>query len=307
MNYTIHQLNIFLKVVEKKSITKASEELFMTQPAVSIQLKNFQDQFNVPLTEIIGRQLFVTDFGMEIARIAERVLNELDELKFKTFEYEGLVKGRLRISAASTGKYVIPFFLTEFLKRHDGVDLLLDVTNKSMVLESLKKNELDFALVSVVPKDIEVEEEVLLDNMLYLVGNQQNPFSEDTLIYREQGSATRQVMEEYFESRGVIKRKKIELTSNEAVKQSIIAGLGQSIIPLIGIKNEIIDGTVTIIPQQGLPIKTQWRLIWLKNKKLSPVAKAYLHFLRTEKETILKNHFQWYQEFTQSFLSTPNN
>lgn len=304
MNYTIHQLNIFLKVVEKKSITKASEELFMTQPAVSIQLKNFQDQFNVPLTEIIGRQLFVTDFGIEIARIAERVLNELDELKFKTFEYEGLVKGRLRISAASTGKYVIPFFLTEFLKRHDGVDLLLDVTNKSMVLESLKKNELDFALVSVVPKDIEVEEEVLLDNMLYLVGNQQNPFSEDTLIYREQGSATRQVMEEYFASRGVIKRKKIELTSNEAVKQAIIAGLGQSIIPLIGIKNEILDGTVTIIKQQGLPIKTQWRLIWLQNKKLSPVAKSYLHFLRTEKETILKNHFQWYQDFTQSLGST---
>jgi DNA-binding transcriptional LysR family regulator len=115
MNYTIHQLQIFLKVIQKQSITKASEELFMTQPAVSIQLKNFQDQFDIPLTEVIGRQLYITDFGREIAVIAERIIQELDNINYKTQAYQGIMTGRLSISAASTGKYVIPYFLSGFL------------------------------------------------------------------------------------------------------------------------------------------------------------------------------------------------
>ena len=150
MNYTIHQLQIFLKVVQKKSITKAAEELFMTQPAVSIQLKNLQDQFDIPLTEVIGRQLYVTDFGKEIAEIAERVVIELENLNYKTQAFQGMMTGKLSISAASTGKYVLPFFLSDFLAQHTGIDLVLDVTNKSMVIQSLKNNEIDFALVSTV-------------------------------------------------------------------------------------------------------------------------------------------------------------
>lgn len=292
MNYTINQLRIFLKVVENKSITRASEELFMTQPAVSIQLKKFQDQFDIPLTEHIGRKIHITDFGYEIAKISQSALQELNTLKFKTKEYEGKIAGRLKISCVSTGKYVIPFFLADFLDQYPGIDLVLDVTNKTKVLESLKRNEIDFAIVSVLPNDIDINEEKLLENKLYLVGNKDNYNKNKTLIFREEGSATRQAMEGYF-GEDKFKRKKIELTSNEAVKQAVIAGLGHSILPIIGIKDELISGELKIINKRGLPLKTDWRVIWLKNKKLPPVAQEYLKYIREGKAGILDKHFFW--------------
>ncbi len=294
MNYTIHQLQIFLKVVQTKSITKASEELFMTQPAVSIQLKNLQDQFEIPLTEVISRQLYITDFGMEIAQIAERVIQELDNITYKTQAYQGILTGRLSISSASTGKYVIPYFLSGFMEIHTGIDLVLDVTNKTRVIESLKNNEIDFAMVSVVPDKLAVEEEVLIENKLYLVGNQDLRDEKKPLIYREEGSATRMAMEKYFEEHQGKRRKRMELTSNEAVKQAVIAGLGYSIMPMIGIHNELVSNQLYVLDSPDLPIKTEWRLIWLKGKKLSPISQAYLEFIRSEKQHILENNFNWY-------------
>ncbi|SIO02567.1 LysR family transcriptional regulator [Algoriphagus halophilus] len=294
MNYTIHQLQIFLKVVQTRSITKASEELFMTQPAVSIQLKNLQDQFEIPLTEVIGRQLYITDFGREIAQVAERVIQELDNITYKTQAYQGILTGRLSISSASTGKYVIPYFLSGFMELHTGIDLVLDVTNKSRVIESLKNNETDFALVSVVPEKLPIEEELLIENKLYLIGNQDFRDEKKPLIYREEGSATRLAMEKYFEEHQGKQRKRMELTSNEAVKQAVIAGLGYSIMPMIGIHNELVNKELFILESVDLPIKTEWRLIWLKGKKLSPISQAFLEFIRSEKQHILEQSFSWY-------------
>ena len=297
MTYTIHQLRVFLKVVETKSISKASEALHMTQPAVSIQLKNFQNQFAIPLTELIGRKLHITDFGLEVAQLAERALDELSAIQYKTREYEGMLAGRLKISSASMGKYVIPFFLSDFMDRYPGIDLILDVTNKTRVVESLKRNEIDFALVSVLPEKLAFEEEMLIENRMYLIGNQAGATPDKPLIFREPGSATRMAMEGYFEPRSGNTRKKMELTSNEAVKQAVLAGLGHSILPLIGIRNELLNRQLHILPAEGLPIQTDWRLVWLKGKKLSPVASAYLDFIRTEKTRLLRAHFQWYLDF----------
>jgi LysR family transcriptional regulator, low CO2-responsive transcriptional regulator len=297
MNYTIQQLRIFLKVVQVNSITKASEELFMTQPAVSIQLKKFQEQFDIPLTEVIGRRLYITEFGYEVAEMAERAMNELNAIQFKTREYQGKLTGRLRLSSASTGKYVIPYFLADFVEKYPGIDLRLDVTNKNMVVESILQNEVDFALVSVMPENIELEEEKLIDNKLYLIGNTPNYQKEKPLIYREQGSATRIQMEKYYNVHEKKSRKKMELTSNEAVKEAVIAGLGYSILPLIGVKNELINHQLFILPSKDLPVHTFWRLVWLKDKKLSPVAKAYLEFIKTSKEEIIQKHFSWYTNY----------
>ncbi|MFB0909519.1 MAG: LysR family transcriptional regulator, partial [Flavobacterium sp.] len=168
MNYTLHQLYVFLKVTQNKSITKAAVELHLTQPAVSIQLKNFQDQFEFPLTEVIGRKLYVTDFGKEIAIAAEKVLNEVEAINYKTLAYKGELSGRLKISIVSTGKYVMPYFLSDFLKQNPGVDLILDVTNKKQVLGSLENNEVDFSLVSVLPDSIQIDKVELLPNELYM-------------------------------------------------------------------------------------------------------------------------------------------
>ena len=307
MNYTLHQLQIFMKIAEIQSITKASEELHLTQPAVSIQLKNFQDQFPIPLTEVVGRKLYITDFGKEIAEAAEKILNEVYAINYKTLAYKGELSGRLKISVVSTGKYVMPYFLSDFMKNNEGVELNIDVTNKSRVVESLELNEVDFALVSVLPKKLKVERVQLMQNKLFYVASSQLKFKktpskkklfEDLpLIYREQGSATRNAMENFIARNKFAVRKKIELTSNEAVKQAVVSGLGCSIMPLIGIKNELKNKDLQIIPVKGLPISTSWNLIWLKSKKLSPAAMAFLEFITSEKEKIIAEKFSWVVDY----------
>jgi len=307
MNYTLNQLRIFLKIAEKQSITKASEELHLTQPAVSIQLKNFQNQFPIPLTEVVGRQLFITDFGEEIAEAAKRILREVESINYKLLGYQGELAGKLKISVVSTGKYVMPYFLSGFIREHTGVDLIMDVTNKARVVESLEENEVDFALVSVLPDHLSLNKVGLMRNVLHLVANpkyfknvklSKSMFSKDTpLIFREKGSATRAAMERYLSQKEITVAKKIELTSNEAVKQAVISGLGCSIMPLIGVHREIVTGELIIIPQRNLPITTNWNLVWLQKKKLSPVAEAFLEYVNTDKERVMQTHFQWLEEY----------
>lgn len=154
MNYTLNQLQIYLKVAQTLSITKAAAALHLTQPAVSIQLKNFQDQFDIPLIEVINKKIYVTDFGKEIAEAAERILSEVYAINFKMHAHQGQLTGKLKISVVSTGKYIAPYFIADFIKQHQGVELLMDVTNKAQVINSLEKNQVDFSLVSVLPKQI---------------------------------------------------------------------------------------------------------------------------------------------------------
>ncbi|WPP52149.1 LysR family transcriptional regulator [Catalinimonas niigatensis] len=307
MNYTLHQLMVFLKITQTKSITKAAGELHLTQPAVSIQLKNFQDQFDIPLTEVIGRKLYVTEFGHEVARSAEKILNEVHAITYKTLAHKGQLTGKLKISIVSTAKYVMPYFLTDFMHEHPGIDLLMDVTNKAKVIESLENNEVDFSLVSVLPEKLQIENVELMQNRLYLVGNGERKFEKTVydnhifeelpLIYRENGSGTRYTMEKFIAQNNIPVRKKMELTSNEAVKQAVIAGLGYSIMPLIGIKNELNLSSLQIIPVKGFPIKSVWNLIWLKNKNFSPVAMAYLTSIKQEKSNIIREKFSWFDSF----------
>ena len=307
MHYTLHQLQIFLKIVQTKSITKAAEELNLTQPAVSIQLKKLQDQFDIPLTEVIGRQLYVTHFGNEIAITAQKVLDEVETITYKSKTFKGILSGKLMVSVVSTGKYVMPYFLCDFLNQNKGIDLIMDVTNKSKVVKSLENNEVDFALVSILPDDIQLQSEILLENKLYLIGNQNavsqiqnnysNLFDEYPLIYREEGSATRLVMENYLQRNGIQSAKKMQLTSNEAVKQAVIAGIGYSIMPIIGLKNELERGDLKIISMKGFPIKSNWYLVWLKNKSLSPVAEAYINYIRDEKSKLKTNYFSWIDNY----------
>lgn len=295
MNYTLHQLQIFREVVRQKSITRAAEVMHMTQPALSIQLKKFQEQFSIPLTELIGKQIRITEFGNSIAGLADSILREAAVINQRTKEFEGLLTGQLRIASASTGKYVAPYFLADFLAQHEGITLDLDVSNKSKVLQSLQQGEVDFALVSTVPNDLNIEEKLLLENRLYLVAGTKKTIRKNVLILREAGSATRQAMEGFFKY--FPEAKVLVLTSNEAVKQAVIAGLGISILPIIGIRNELHSGQLQILPFKKLPISTYWRLIWIKSRKLSPVAQAYLSHIEEEGSSIADHHFKWYQSF----------
>jgi DNA-binding transcriptional LysR family regulator len=193
------------------------------------------------------------------------------------------------------------------MSQNPGVELQMDVTNKQGVIGTIEENSVDFSLVSILPSSIQLEKLDLLENKLYLVSNQsqkfkkvhysKNLFKDLPLIYREGGSATRQAMEIFFEQHHVLAVKKMELTSNEAVKQAVLAGLGYSIMPLIGIRNELQSNELQIIPVNGLPIKTMWRLIWPKGKNHSPVASAFLRYVEKEKEVIVRNYFSWCEEY----------
>ncbi len=308
MHYTMHQLQVFLRVAQTQSVTRAAEALHLTQPAVSIQLKKFQDQFAIPLTEVVGRRLYITDFGREVAQAAEQILDRVQAMEDQSKARSGVLTGRLKMSVVSTGKYVMPYFLAGFMQAHAAVELEMDVTNKSKVLDALAKNEVDFALVSILPEHLGVEKIELLQNKLYLVGSghaggagekvhDKKIFEQLPLIYREQGSGTRKTMESYIERKRLPVRKKMELTSNEAVKQAVIAGLGYSIMPLIGIKNELLNGDLQIIPVRGFPIRSVWNLIWLKGKKHSPPAQAFLSYVRKEKAKIIDARFDWYERY----------
>jgi DNA-binding transcriptional LysR family regulator len=303
MNYTLNQLRIFLKITQTLSVTKSAEQLNLTQPAISIQLKNFQQQFDYPLIEIIQRRIHVTALGKEIALAAESIISEVDNINYKSQNFKNNLAGHLRVSIVSTGNYIMPYFLSDFLKNNKNVDLTMDVTNKSKVIRSLLDNDIDFALVSILPQDIDVQKFNLISNELFLVGNSdvvmdgsfKDQLADMPFIYREEGSGTRQVMEKFISKHKIKIRKKLVLTSNEAVKHAIISGIGYSIMPLIGIRDEIKNGLLKIIPIKGLPLKTTWQLIWLKEKRLTPIAESYLKYLEKEKENIIQKFSLWSQ------------
>jgi DNA-binding transcriptional LysR family regulator len=301
MNYTLHQLRIFIKVCDYQSITKASEALYLTQPAISIQLKKLQDEFDIPLTEVIGRQLYVTEFGQNIRQLAQEILEKVDQIEVATDQYKGILTGNIQIASASTGKYVIPYFLAGFMRQHPGVNISIDVTNKTKVVESLQKNSVDFAMVSVIPQNLNLTCVPLIANELYLVGATEYPnlpkrmspakLSDHTLIFREKGSATRMAMKTFLNKNQVQVKRSMALVSNEAVKQAVRAGLGLSIMPLIGIRSELTLEKMKLIPMKGLPIITQWNLAYSSGKQLSPASKALVKYIEEHKESISKEHF----------------
>jgi len=307
MHYTLHQLQILLTISETGSITRAAEALHLTQPAVSIQLRNLQEQFDIPLTEVVGRKLYVTDFGREIVASARNILEEVESMERITLARQGFLTGKISVSVVSTGKYIMPYLLTDFMQQHPGVELSMVVTNKQSVIDSLEQNNVDFALVSILPDHLQVEKINLLPNKLFLVGNRQQQFSSAEqpkkileklpLIFREKGSGTRQVMETFIRRHDLQIQQKMELTSNEAVKQAILAGLGYSVMPLIGIRNELKAKRLQIVPVKGFPVQTSWQLIWLKGKRFSPAAAAYKKYLEQYKQKLIQQHFSGYENY----------
>ena len=209
----------------------------------------------------------------------------------------------MRASVVSTGQYVIPYFIGDFFTRNSGIDLFLDTTNKRKVIESLNENQTDFAMMSVVPPGLVINHIDLLSNHLFLVCNKKvwegfenniaDLFERYPFLIREKGSATRNESEKYLTSSKIKISKSIELSSNETVKQAVLAGMGISILPLIGMKNQLLDGSLKIIPLSGLPLQTTWRLVWLKEKALSPAARTFIEYIEEQKENIVKMHFDW--------------
>ncbi len=288
MKYTLHQLEIFVRLSRTLSVTQTAEELNLSQPAVSIQLKNFQTHFPLPLTEIVHKRLYLTEFGRSVAKKAEDVLRSTQGVNQCLADYQGEISGTLRLSTVSTGKYIAPYLLAPFAHSNPSVDISLSVSNKAQVMAQLAANEVDLALISLKP-DMRLAEFPVMDNEFVLVGatppSSGEVWSPDrlgsiSLLFREPGSATRQMMERYIQQHGINVKMRLELSSNEAIKQSILAGLGYSIMPKVSILSDLEQRNLFIQPVRGLPIRSYWSLVWPEGKNLSPQAQEFIESVK---------------------------
>lgn len=302
MNISLQQLRGLQLIASHKSITKAAKSMGMTQPAVSSQLKNLQEQFEVPLTEVIGKKIYITEFGKELVQTADRIFAEVDQIEQKMLEIKGLLAGKIKISAVSTGKYIMPYLMADFMKIHPHVDISLEVSNRHTVLAHLKENETDLALISVLPDDLDFEKVKLSDHKWQLACSPENVdhykkeieagrWENIPFVLREKGSGTRVMMEKFFQDRNINIKSRLDLATNEAVKQAVMAGLGASVLSNFSMYQEIIDERICIIDFEGLPLKGDWNLIWLKQKNHSPAVLAFIRWISENKEKVFRDHF----------------
>ncbi len=302
MNISLHQLRIIQEIDLQRSITKASVALGMSQPAVSIQLKNLQDQFEVPLSEIIGKQIYITPFGMELVESAKKIFAEIEMIENRMMEMKGLLTGKIMISTVSTGKYLIPYLMADFMKIHPHLEMNLEVSNRLTVVSTLQENTADLALVSLIPEELDLDKIVLAENKWFLACSPENINAYRTeiengrwdkipFVLREKGSGTRMMMERFFTDLNISLKSKMEFATNEAVKQAVMAGLGASLLSNFSMSQEILDKRIAILEYPGLPLSANWALIWLKQKNQNPAVKAFLNWIEINKESVFKAHF----------------
>lgn len=294
MKYTLHQLAIFGEVARHGSMTKAAKHLHMTQPAVSIQLKQLQETIGLPLVEVVGRKLYLTQAGEKLQKVYENVHRELESFDATVSQLKGGLTGTLTISAASTAKYFLPYLLGEFQQRYPGIDISLKVTNRNEVLNHLESNAFDLAVLTQLPKGDQYKSFSFLDNPLMmgappdhrLVGKKNIEISElqdEQFIFRESGSGTRMVMEQFLADHSIPSSPIMKLGTNEAVKQAIMAGIGLSMISGLSVRSEQKLGNIKILDIREFPIMTRWHMVYHKDKRLSPVTVNFLEFLSGER------------------------
>jgi DNA-binding transcriptional LysR family regulator len=288
---TLRQLKVFEAVARHLSFSRAAEELHLTQPAVSMQLKALEADCELPLTELVGRQLRLTEAGDVVASYARRVQQDLDELEQKLAAMRGQQHGKLNVGIVSTAKYFASHMLATFMQQHAGADLSLQVENRAQILRMLADNEIDIAIMGVPPEFLDAVAVPFADHPHGLVLPAEHAlaardrlhigdFADDAFLVREPGSGTRAVMERYFASQSFSPRKVIQMTGNEAVKQAVLAGLGVGFLSLNTIGLERGLGLVHVPQVVGLPVMRRWHVVHRRGKQLLPIARAFCDFVR---------------------------
>ncbi|MED5389443.1 MAG: LysR family transcriptional regulator [Pseudomonadota bacterium] len=309
---TLRQLEILLAVHDTGTVTAAAEALHLTQPTVSMQLHKLVDAMGVPLYEQHGRKLRFTDAGLAAVASARRVMEEFEHLDMTLADLRGLKAGTLRLSVVTTAKYFVPHLLGPFCERYPGVEVSFHVGNREQIIERLEQGLDDFYVFSHVPGGMPLESSAFLDNPLVAIASENHalarhqPLTLDDIarepfLMRESGSGTRHAIEQYLQQQGKVLNVKMTVESNEAIRHSVMAGLGISILSAHTLN---LGGWVGLVPLKvlGLPIVTQWYLVRPSKKRLSVVARAFQQFMDDEGRAVLAD----FVEDAGRFVATPD-
>jgi len=299
MNITFRQLQIFSAVARNLSFTRASEELHLTQPAVSMQIKQLEQSVGLPLFEQLGKKIFLTEAGQEFSRYTVVITTQLDELKQVVAEMKGLQRGRLTIAVASTANYFAPRLLATFCQQHGDVTVSLDVTNREQLLKGLVENRTDLVIMGYPPEEMDLVAERFLENPLVVIAPPDHPLAkqkniplqrllEETFLVREQGSGTRSAVERFFSANQLALSTPMEMSSNEAIKQGVEAGLGLGIVSMHTLAMELELQRLVILDVVKFPVMRDWYIVHRSGKRLSLVAQGFQQFVKEESRQILK-------------------
>lgn len=291
MHLTLRQIKIFEAVARHLNFTLAARELHLSQPAVSMQISQLEDSVGLPLLEKLGKRIHLTEAGQEMRRYCQRMLHDLRELSEVMGAIRGGRQGHLRISVATTANHFATRLLAAFIDRYPGTRLSLDVTNRKHLLAQLANNETELVIMGEPPVDEQLESVPFMENPLVVIASARHPLAqeeatislqriaEQNFVAREPASGTRATMERFFLAHGLPLRTSIEMTSSEAIKHAVEAGLGLGIVSIHTLELELETRRLKILEVEDFPIRRHWYLVHLRDKRLAPIAQTFSAFL----------------------------
>lgn len=298
LHLTLRQLKVFESVARNLSYSRAADELHLTQPAVSMQIKQLEDNISLPLFEHLGKRIYLTEAGRELYQYSRAISQQLADMEVALDELKGMERGKLNISVVTTANYFAPHLLAKFCQRYRGVTVSLNVSNREAVLKQLADNLIDLAIMGQPPENLDIDSESFMENPLVVVAPPAHPLCQErnipvkrlaneTFLVRESGSGTRSAMERFFAAHKIKINKGMETDTTEAIKQAVQAGMGLGIMSQHTAELELETGRLKILDVQGFPIIRYWHVVNRKNKRLSGVANAFKEFLLKEAAKLL--------------------
>ena len=295
---TLRQLKVFESVARHLSYSRAADELHLTQPAVSMQIKQLEDNISLPLFEQLGKRIFLTEAGRELYQYSRAIAQQLSDMEVALEELKGMERGKLNIAVVTTANYFAPHLLAKFCQRYQGVTVSLNVSNRETVLKQLADNLIDLAIMGQPPENLDIDSESFMENPLVVVAPPDHPLCKErdipvkrlateTFLVRESGSGTRSAMERFFAAHEIKINKGMETDTTEAIKQAVQAGMGLGIMSRHTVELELETKRLKILDVQGFPIVRYWHVVNRKNKRLSSVANAFKEFLLKEAEKLI--------------------
>ncbi|MDX8379512.1 MAG: LysR substrate-binding domain-containing protein [Gallionella sp.] len=293
LHFTLRQLQVFEKVASHLNYSRAAKELYLSQPAVSMQIKQLEGHIGLPLFEQMGKKIFMTEAGGELFQYARNIAQQLAEMEAVFEEMKGLEQGKLTLSVVNTANYFTPQLLAKFCGRHPNINVILQVANRDAVLKQLNDNRTDLAIMGQPPENLDLTAVSFLDNPLVVIAEPDHPLAkcqhikfpqlaQETFLSREKGSGTRSAMERVFAQHAIQPRISMEMETNEAIKQAVRAGMGLGILSLHSLELELESHRLVVLDVEYFPLMRHWFVVHRCNKRLSSAALAFKNFLLAE-------------------------